>query len=113
MKSSIHNEYGRLISVLLKRPAEAFQNKEMIGKQWKDLNYLDRPDLERSVQEFDQFEQLISRVQPELLYLDQNETTGLDSIYTRDAAIATNRGMILCNMGKIARRGEPHVQKQM
>jgi N-dimethylarginine dimethylaminohydrolase len=31
----------------------------------------------------------------------------MDSIYCRDAAIATNRGMIICNMGKEGRKNEP------
>ena len=31
----------------------------------------------------------------------------MDSIYCRDAAIATDRGMIICNMGKEGRRNEP------
>ena len=31
----------------------------------------------------------------------------MDSIYCRDAAIATNKGMIICNMGKAARNNEP------
>jgi N-dimethylarginine dimethylaminohydrolase len=31
----------------------------------------------------------------------------MDSIYCRDASIATDYGMILCNMGKLQRRSEP------
>ena len=34
----------------------------------------------------------------------------MDSIYTRDAAVVCNRGVILCNMGKRARESEPAAQ---
>ena len=36
----------------------------------------------------------------------------MDSIYCRDAAIATDKGMILCNMGKAARVLEPRAEKK-
>jgi N-dimethylarginine dimethylaminohydrolase len=35
----------------------------------------------------------------------------MDSMYCRDAAIATDAGIILCNMGKDARKHEPLAQK--
>ncbi len=36
----------------------------------------------------------------------------MDSIYCRDAAIATNNGMIICNMGKAARNNEPVAEER-
>jgi N-dimethylarginine dimethylaminohydrolase len=36
----------------------------------------------------------------------------MDSIYCRDASIATDMGMIICNMGKAARKNEPHAEKK-
>ena len=36
----------------------------------------------------------------------------MDSIYCRDAAIATNGGMIICNMGKAARTNEPLAEQK-
>src|SRR5262249_26458797 len=38
-------------------------------------------------------------------------STGLDSIYVRDASLVSARGMILCRMGKAARSGEPAAQR--
>ncbi|MCP5112930.1 MAG: hypothetical protein GY953_19055, partial [bacterium] len=35
---------------------------------------------------------------------------GMDSLYVRDASIISERGVILCRMGKEARRGEPRDQ---
>jgi N-dimethylarginine dimethylaminohydrolase len=36
----------------------------------------------------------------------------MDSIYCRDAAIATSKGMIICNMGKEGRINEPAAQER-
>jgi N-dimethylarginine dimethylaminohydrolase len=36
----------------------------------------------------------------------------MDSIYVRDASIATNDGMLICNMGKEQRSGEPKMQME-
>ena len=112
MRSSIHNEYGSLTSVMLKRPADAFQNPGIIENQWKELNYTEKPDYDKSILEYIKFESLLSSLGPEFIFLDKNDSACLDSIYTRDATIATNRGMIICNMGKKARLFEPGLQKQ-
>jgi N-dimethylarginine dimethylaminohydrolase len=37
----------------------------------------------------------------------------MDSIYCRDAAIATDHGIIICNMGKAARNTEPRAQQKI
>jgi N-dimethylarginine dimethylaminohydrolase len=37
----------------------------------------------------------------------------MDSIYCRDASVATNFGMVLCNMGKPQRKGEPHAHRKL
>jgi arginine deiminase len=44
---------------------------------------------------------------PEIHYLPQNKDTSLDSIYVHDPVMITERGAILCQMGKGAREGEP------
>jgi N-dimethylarginine dimethylaminohydrolase len=36
----------------------------------------------------------------------------LDALYTRDAAVVTPRGMVLCAMGKPQRHGEPDAQRR-
>jgi len=39
------------------------------------------------------------------------DTLSIDALYCRDASIATDYGMIICNMGKDARKTEPDAQK--
>ena len=49
---------------------------------------------------------LVSETGATVQFLTESEKTGLDSLYTHDPAVVTNRGVILCNMGKDARKGE-------
>lgn len=41
------------------------------------------------------------------MFFPQDNSVSMDSIYCRDASIATDKGMIICNMGKAARLPEP------
>ncbi len=107
MKYGCFSEVGEIKSLLLKHPREAFISQENIEEQWIDLNYSDRPDFKKAVHEYENFVALLRRFVPEIHYLPQNENTGLDSIYVRDSVMITERGSILCRMGKVKREGEP------
>ena len=112
MKTSCHSEYGQLKRVLVKRPQQAFINPERINAQWKELNFLAAPDLKLAEAQFEQFESLLTLRGATLEYLPQDDSVTLDSMYCRDAAIATDRGMILCSMGKPARKPEPMAERK-
>ncbi len=45
-------------------------------------------------------------------FFPEDSSVNMDSVYCRDASIATNKGMIICNMGKPERTGEPKAQKK-
>jgi N-dimethylarginine dimethylaminohydrolase len=51
----------------------------------------------------------VSSNRRQLDYLPAAEGLTLDSLYVRDAAIETPRGLLLCYMGKPARAAEPHI----
>lgn len=107
MNLTCHSEYGRLHSVYLKNAEAAFQNQQLITSQWQSLNYLDQPDYELACTEYLVFEQLIKSNGTTINYLPESHEVTMDSIYCRDAAIATDGGMILCRMGKKGRVNEP------
>lgn len=102
-----HSEYGTLKKVFIKSPEAAFRNQELINTQWKDLNYLGRPDFEQTKTEYQEFESLLKSVGTEIFYFSENETVSMDSIYCRDASIITDSGAIICHMGKGQRIPEP------
>ncbi len=108
-----HSEYGQLKTVYLKSIADGFINQEKINDQWQSLNYLNCPNYEKSFAEYVGFVHAIEASGGEVRYFDKNGQTGMDSIYCRDASIATDYGMIICNMGKGQRKGEPEAQQKI
>ena len=106
MKIGCGSETGALRRVLLKRPREAFGSSEKIGAQWQALNYSAAPCMARSSEEHREFAGILSGFGIEIDYLPFDHRTGLDSLYVRDAAVFTSRGVVLGRMGKAARAGE-------
>jgi N-dimethylarginine dimethylaminohydrolase len=96
--------------VLVKPPQHSHVNQAEIDAQWQNLHYLARPSFERVTAEFDQFMGLLNRFNLEIAQLPPAPNTGLDSIYTHDPAVITDRGVILCTLGKAARLGEADAQ---
>jgi arginine deiminase len=101
------SEVAPIKSLLLKHPREAWLGQDDIRRQWKALGYAEEPDLGRAVAEFDRFVDVLSGFVTDVHFLPMDARTGLDSIYVRDAACVTRRGLVLCRMGKPARTGEP------
>ena len=110
MSETAQSEVGAIRRLVLKKPRDAFRSKELIDEQWRRLNYDSAPDLDRALVEYEAFSGLFHRFGVEIHYLPGAPNTGLDSIYVRDAAIVSDRGAILCNMGKSARSEEPAAQ---
>ena len=106
-----HTDYLSLKSVLIKPVELAFRSDDFIKEQWKELHYLDKPKLAVAIDEYQAFESLLQQHGAEILHLSENESLSMDSVYCRDASIATDFGMILCNMGKKERVDEPQAQK--
>lgn len=111
MNRTAHSEYLNLESVLLKPVSAAFLSEQRISEQWRDLNYLEKPDLDKARKEYSEFESIIREFGAEVKHLPEDQGLSLDSMYCRDASIATDFGMILCNMGKKERALEPKAQK--
>ena len=109
---SAHSEFGKLKSLFIKKAASAFIDDAHVTEHWEALNYLGKPDITKALEEYEAFEQILKDNGAEVLYLPQDDTVNMDSIYCRDAAIATNRGMIICNMGKEGRIKEPAAEKR-
>lgn len=106
-QSTAHSETGKIKSLILKSAKAAFQSPEKIEDEWQGLRFLSAPVYSSAETEYLEFQSLLQEQDINLSFLpDGNEST-LDSIYCRDAAIMTDAGLILCNMGKEARAAEP------
>jgi len=105
------SEYGKIVSLLVKHPKDAFHTQDNVDKQWRNLFYTSKPDVLKAQDDYEAFLEIFTSNGIEVNILKANEETGLDSIYVRDASITTNSGIILCSMGKGAREGEPKQHK--
>jgi len=106
-KMTYQSETGRISQIVLKHVNEAFINDQVIESQWESLNYSGCPDFSRSVIEYDRMVHIFRESGIEVQFLEVDRRTNLDSIYVRDASVICDKGAILCNMGKQARRNEP------
>ncbi len=93
--------------VLVKHPQASHQTQAAIDEQWRKLFYLGPQNYETVVREFTGFVNLLEQFNLEIGYLPTDTATGLDSIYAHDPLVVSNKGAILCNMGKAARQTEP------
>ena len=100
--------YAPVRRMLLKHPRQAFVDQAHIDAQWQNLFYLGRPDFDKAVAEYDRFVNLLEQFDFEINFAsDTGQQTGLDSLYVHDPIVVSERGAILCNMGKAARVAEP------
>jgi arginine deiminase len=97
---------GRLTRVIVKRPEQAFRSGDQIEREWKDLGYTRPPDLQGAARQHQQFVELMKVAGAEILYLPADDRTGLDSLYAHDPVLMTDRGAVIFQTGKIARRDE-------
>jgi N-dimethylarginine dimethylaminohydrolase len=106
------NEFGSLTRVALKHARDAFGDTDRVAAQWRDLHFIAPVDVTRAVREYDAFVEAVAASGATVDFLPPDPETTLDSIYVRDASLASPRGMILCTMGKPQRGTEPAAQER-
>jgi len=111
--TTAHSEYLPLDSVFIRPVSRAYIDTSNIESQWEGLNFLSPPKFDQAVEEYSVFEQILSSNSSSMYSFPKDESLSLDSLYCRDASIATDNGVILCRMGKEARSGEPESQKEV
>lgn len=112
MKVTCHSEYGRLRTLFIKNVESAFVDDKSLSREWKELNFLSKPDFEQSKKEYGDFLKLLKTNDAEISFFPFDKSVTIDSIYCRDAALATDAGMIICSMGKSGRVNEPAAEKR-
>jgi N-dimethylarginine dimethylaminohydrolase len=111
--ATYQSETGKMKTLILKHVRDAFANDAHIAGQWQALHFHQPPDFSKAVAEYERFAGLFNRYGVDIKFLPAQNTTTLDSIYVRDVSIASDNGMILCKMGKTARRSEPGEQEKL
>ena len=113
MKTTYNSEYLKLNTVFIKPAKNAFVSEQVLKEQWRAHNFLDQPDYKTTLVEYDFFRKILQKNGAALYDFPFNKNVSIDSIYCRDASIATNFGMIICNMGKENRINEPSAQLEI
>ncbi len=107
MRFGGQDEVAPIRHLLLKHCREGFVSQQKIDREAGDLNYSGAPDFEAALREYDAFVELLDRFDIEIDMLPANDETTLDSIYVHDPVVISDRGAVLCNMGKRERAREP------
>jgi len=110
MKKTHHSEYLRLETLYLKSAESSFYAEKQLSNQWEELQFISKPNFNESLKEYEKFQLFLANKNIELSFFPEDKKTWIDSIYCRDASIATDFGMIICNMGKKGRLYEPKAQ---
>src|SRR5215471_14117728 len=103
MRTGSQSMVAPLRRVVVKRPDEAFVR---IDEEWRELNYRRPPVLPKAGEDHRRFVALMQAAGAEILYLPADNRTGPDSLYAHDPVLITDRGAIIFQTGKRARRGE-------
>ena len=103
---------GKMNSVILKKPTEAFISQSNLNENWKKYNYIDIPDYDKSLDEYEKFSKIIEDNVEFVFYLPEDSQTGLDSIYAHDSIKVTKKGAILFNTGKNLRKYEAEAMEK-
>jgi arginine deiminase len=97
---------GPLRAVVVKRPEQAFSGVTAINAEWKELGWTRPPNLEVAAREHRQFVSLLEAAGARVYFLPEDSGTSLDSIYVHDPVLITDKGAVILQTGKVARRGE-------
>ncbi len=106
MKVGCQSMVGKIESILLKHPKDAFISQEKLNDTYDAFNYIGCPNYQAVLKEFEVFEKIVQDNVSQVYYLPKHSDVGLDSIYTHDSLKITKRGAIYFTMGKALRSKE-------
>ncbi len=113
MNLTCQSEYGTLQTVFIKKVEDAFIDQSKVDSQWQELNFLGAPDFKQAQNENQQFENLLRAGDVKIQHFEEDDSVTMDSLYCRDASIATDKGIIICRMGKAGRVNEPSAAEKV
>jgi N-dimethylarginine dimethylaminohydrolase len=97
---------GELRRVMVCSPENAGWNVFRKSAEWNSLGFQRAPDFAAAQNQHEALCQLLHESGAEVLSLPADESLTLDAVYTHDASLATDLGLMLMNPGKQSRRPE-------
>jgi N-dimethylarginine dimethylaminohydrolase len=100
---------GALERVLVCSPRTAGWNEPEYAARWRDLGFHHAPDFERAQAQHDALCRELATAGAEVIELAPAVDLSIDAVYTHDASLATDFGLIVMRPGKANRVAEgPH-----
>lgn len=104
--------FNKMKHVILKHPRDAFISQVHLSNEWKKYNYVEEPNYEEAVVEYDEFLNVLEKYVDHIDYLPACEETGMDSLYAHDPVKFIKEGAIILKSGKMLRQQEAVVYKK-
>jgi N-dimethylarginine dimethylaminohydrolase len=98
-----HSMTGNLYRVLVCPPRNAGWDRPEKVACWRELGFHRAPDFSLAQSQHDILCRLLTEAGAEILCLTPSDALTLDAVYTHDASLATDDGLILMNPGKTSR----------
>ncbi|HEY6764078.1 MAG TPA: arginine deiminase family protein [Candidatus Sulfotelmatobacter sp.] len=98
-----HSMVGVLERVLVCSPRNAGWNRPESAAQWQELGFLRPPDFAKAQQQHEILCRELASLGAEVLDLTPADGLTLDAVYTHDASLATDFGLIVMRPGKTSR----------
>jgi N-dimethylarginine dimethylaminohydrolase len=102
-----HSMTGELLRVMVCPPANAGWNDSAIAGSWRELGFQRAPDFAVAREQHETLCRVLRESGAELTTLPASESLTLDAVYSHDASLPTNYGLVLMNPGKRSRGTEP------
>ena len=99
---------GELLRVMVCSPVNAGWNTPGKAAAWRGLGFRHAIDFAAAQRQHEIFCRLLGECGAEVVTLPAAESLTLDAVYTHDASLATDHGLILMNPGKKSRMAEAH-----
>lgn len=101
-----HSMVGALQRVLVCSPCSSGWNQPEGAAQWRQLGFHHAPDFAQAQAQHDALCRELDRAGAEILELPSTSALSLDAVYTHDASLSTDFGLIAMRPGKPNRVGE-------
>jgi N-dimethylarginine dimethylaminohydrolase len=97
---------GELLRVMVCAPESAGWGDALKASAWRDLGFQHSPDSAAAQRQHEALRRLLREAGAEIVSLPAAEVLTLDAVYTHDASLATDYGLVLMNPGKKNRIAE-------
>src|SRR3974390_238098 len=106
-----HSMIGELLRVIVCPPRHAgWDRQETLA--WRGLGFGRAPDFRVAEAQHNELSRLLTDAGAEVLCLPRSQPLTIDAVYTHDASLPTDSGVILMNPGKPNRVAEAGAQEE-